>query len=137
MRGGAIPIFAWGLLNLILFIANTVWNGKLMDSLASGFAALAIFLLGVAVMIGTGRVALRKGPPEPTRRVEPVAGASLGAVVAGLSVACLLYGFVFGSFLVFFGAGMLVLSLGRVIFEVRSERQSVRELTEREMRVPR
>ena len=125
MKGGAIPFLAWGTLLLVLFIGNTVWNGKLVDSLAAGFAALVIYLFAVALIALAGRRAVRKGPPEASGRPEPVPTSSLGAVAAGLSLACCLFGFVFGSFLIYFGAGLLALSLGRVVIEVREERRTL------------
>jgi hypothetical protein len=132
MKGGAIPFLAWGALLVVLFAGNTVWNGKLMDSLASGFAAAVILAYAAALMLLGGRRATRKGAPEASGRPEPVATSSLGAVAAGLSLACALFGFVFGSFLIYFGAGMLLLSLGRVIVEVRAEHRSLREVSDGE-----
>jgi hypothetical protein len=129
VRGGAIPILAWGLLLFILFIGNSVWNVRLVDSLAAGFAALAIFLFGAALILLGGRTAVRRGPPEHSADPTPVAAASVGAAACGVAIACILFGFVFGSFLIYFGAGLLAFALGRVVVEVRAERALLRELS--------
>jgi hypothetical protein len=52
----------------------------------------------------------------------------VGAVLTGLSVGSILFGFVFGTFFVYFGLGMLVVSLGRLTVEVREERREERAL---------
>lgn len=128
MTGGAIPVFAWGVLLTVLFIANTIWNHRLMDSLASAFAALVIFLFGAALIVLAGRRAVRRGEPEASPAPAAVTTTSVGAAVAGLALAILMFGFVFGSFLIYFGGGLLVLALGRVVVERRAERASLAAL---------
>jgi hypothetical protein len=127
-------MLAWGVLLLILFIGNTIWNGRLVDSLVSAFAALAIFLFGAVMILLAGGRAVRRGPPEPSPDPAPVAAASVGAAVTGVAIACILFGFVFGSFLIYFGAGLLVLALGRVVIELRAERELLREVTDGQRR---
>ncbi len=128
MTGGAIPILAWGALLTVLFIGNTIWNHRLVDSLASGFAALVIFLFGVALIALAGRRAVRPGEPEAPAAPEAIATTSVGAAIAGLALAILMFGFVFGSFLIYFGGGLLVLALARVAVERRAERASLAAL---------
>ena len=57
--------------------------------------------------------------------------ASLAAVLVGLSVACILFGIVWAGFLIYFGAGVLVLSLGRLVLELRAEHESRRDVMRR------
>ena len=64
MRGGSIPLLAWGTLLLVLFIGNAVWNGKPVDSLVAAFAALVIYLGAALIAASSGRQALRRGPPR-------------------------------------------------------------------------
>ncbi len=130
MRGGAIAILAWATINLVLFIGNAIWDAKPVNAAAAGLAVLIIYTVGVGVWL-TSRDAIRRGPPEPRTEVEPVPQASLGAVGAGLSVGCILFGLAWANFLVYFGFGILLLSLGRVLLEKRAERASLRSVGER------
>ncbi len=128
MRGGAIPIIAWGTLLLVLAIGNWVWDDKLVNGLAATFAVLAIY--GTAVLLrlrGGGRV-LRKGPPDPDPSPQALPQASSGAVMSGLGFASIVFGFTFGSFLIYFGGGLLIVGLGRLVQELRAERESTAEI---------
>ena len=130
MRGGAIAILAWATLNLVLFAGNAIWNSKAVSAAAAGTAVLIIYTLGIGVWLA-GRDALRPGPPEPRSEVEAVPEASPGAVGAGLSVGCILFGLAWANFLVYFGFGALLVSLGRLVLEKRAERASVRSAEQR------
>jgi hypothetical protein len=128
MRGGAIPILAWGVLLSILTIGNAIWEGRWIQAGEFALAAVIIFSFG-AFMIGLGgRSAIRRGPPAPGPDPEAVPWASLATVAAALSLAMLLFGFVFGSALIYLGAGFLVLSLGRLALELRAQQASLRRL---------
>lgn len=132
MRGGAIPILAWGTILLVLCVGNWVWNGRAVGGAAATSAVVIVYAFGVALWLAR-REAIRRGPPEPTDEPETVPQASLAAVLIGLSVGCALFGLAWAKFLLYFGAGMLVLSLGRLVVELRSERASRRRaLSERE-----
>src|SRR5437764_10526548 len=124
MRGGAIPLLAWGTLLLVLFIGNWIWNAKPVNAAAAAFAALVIYLTAALVTIFSGRRALRRGPPEPRADPEAVPQASTGAVIVALGFASLLFGLTFGNFAIYFGAALLVLGVGRLAVELRSERAS-------------
>jgi hypothetical protein len=130
MRGGAIPVLAWGTLLLVLFIGNWIWDAKAVNAAEAVFAALVIYAYGAFLWL-MRREAIRRGPPPPRTEVETLPQMSLGAVLAGLSVAAMLFGLVWAQFLVYFGLGLLLLSLGRVWLELRSERASRRALQER------
>ena len=121
MRGGAIPLLAWGALLAILGVINWIWTGDAIQVGTFAFAVLAVWL-GAALLIAlAGRVALRRGTQEPSAAPETVPQASLGAVVLALSVASILFGFVFGTFPIYFGAGLLIVSIGRLTIERRAE----------------
>jgi hypothetical protein len=132
VRGGAIPIFVWGLLLSVLTIGNAIWEGRWIQAGQFALAAVIILGFGVTVVALSGRRALRKGPPARSARVEALPEASAGAVGAALSLALLLFGFVFGSALIYLGAGFLALSLGRLAIEVRSQRSTLRRTRPRE-----
>jgi hypothetical protein len=123
MRGGALPLVAWGALIVVLLVLNWIWTGDAIQVGTFAYAALAVFFAGALLWLAN-REALRRGPPEPPRDPEAVPDASVGAVLVGLSVATIVFGLTFGRFLIYFGAGMLVLSLGRVALELRSERET-------------
>ncbi len=36
MRGGAIPVLAWGTLLLVLFVGNWIWDNRLINPLVAG-----------------------------------------------------------------------------------------------------
>lgn len=129
MRGGAIPLMAWGTLLVVLLVGNWVWTG---DAIQVGTFALAAGLIyaGAALLVALDRQALHKGPPAPTDEPEAIPTASLAAVAAGLAIACIGFGLVWAGFLIYFGAGVLVLSLGRLALEVRAEHQTREALEE-------
>lgn len=123
MRGGAIPAAAWGTLLVALLTLNWIWTGDAIQVGTFAYAALAVYTVA-ALLWALGRDAIRRGPPPPSREPEAVPEASLAAVMIGLSVACVLFGIVWAQFLVFFGTGMVLVSLGRLAVELRSERAS-------------
>lgn len=126
MKGGAIPLLAWGMVLLILGAINWVWTGDAIQVGMFGFAVLVVWSAGGLVIALAGRRALRRGPPELDPRPEAVPQGSLGAVLAGLSVSSILFGFVFGTFPIYFGAGLLLISIGRLTVERRSELETRR-----------
>jgi hypothetical protein len=130
MRGGAIPLLAWGTLLLVLFIGNWIWDAKPVNAATAAFAALVIYAFAVALWLAR-RESIRRGPPAPSADPQAIPQMSLGAVLTGLSVAAMLFGFVWAQFLVFFGAALLLASLARVWLEVRAERASRERLEER------
>jgi hypothetical protein len=114
----------------VLGAINWIWTGSAIQVGTFAFAILVIVGTGIGLAV-LFRPALRPGPPEPRDDPEAVPEESVGAVAAGLSLGSILFGFVFGSFFVYFGAGMLVLSLGRLAIEVREQRRSERAAAER------
>ena len=126
MRGGAIPILVWGTLLLVLAIGNWIWDAKPVNAAAASAAVVIIYSFGV-LLWRTSPESIRPGPPEPRAETETVPQASLAAVVAGFSVACILFGLAWAKFLVYFGAALLIVSLGRAVIEVRAERASRRK----------
>jgi uncharacterized membrane protein len=125
MRGGAIPILAWGTILLVLALGNWVWDDKTVNGLAATAAVVIIYCVGLAVWAAR-REAIRRGPPEPRTDPESVPQASLAAVGIGLSVGCALFGLAWARFLLDFGIALFVISLGRLALELRAERASRR-----------
>ena len=125
MRGGAIPLLAWGTLLLVLFIGNWIWDAKPVNAAVAGFGALVIYLAAIALWLAR-RESVRRGPPPPSSGPEAVPTFSAGAPLIGLSIACALFGLVWAKFLLYFGIGMLLLALGRIALELRAQRRTLR-----------
>jgi len=127
MRGGAIPILAWGTILLLLAIGNWVWNGRLVGGLAASGAVAIIYLFGLAVWLAR-REAIRRGPPEPREDPETIPQTSLAAVGIGVSAGCALFGLAWAKFLLDFGIALFIVSVGRMALEFRAERASRRQV---------
>jgi hypothetical protein len=124
MRGGAIPLLAWGTLLAVLMAINWIWTGDAIQVGSFGFAVLVIWGgAGLAILCSRGR-ALRPGSPEVDGGPEVIPEASSGAMLAALGLASIVFGFVFGTFPIYFGAGLLLAAIGRLAIELRAERES-------------
>jgi hypothetical protein len=127
MRGGAIPVLAWGALLTVLGALNWIWTGSAIQVGTFGFAILVVILVAGGLVLAC-RAAITRGPPGPSSAPEAVPDVSVGAVLAGLAVGSICFGFVFGAFFVYFGAAMLAVAIARLAFEFRAERRSERSL---------
>jgi hypothetical protein len=127
MRGGAIPILAWGTILLVLAIGNWVWNDRTVSGLAASAAVAIIYAFAVAMWLAR-REALRRGPPEPRTEPETVPQASVSAMLMGLATGCALFGLAWAKFLLYFGIAVFVLAVGRLIVELRAERATRRRV---------
>ena len=121
MRGGAIPVLTWATILLVLAIGNAIWDSQAGERDRGGGGVVHHLRDRPALWLAR-RDALRRGPPPPETEVEPIPESSTGAVFIGLSVATALFGLAWAKFFLFFGLGMLVMALGRVAVELRSER---------------
>lgn len=124
MRGGSIPLLIWGTLIAVLLALNLAWTGDDVQVCAFGFALVTIWGTATGLAVRSRRESLRRGAPPPTRAIETIPTASLGAVLVALALASIVFGLAFGRFLVYFGAGLLIVSLGLVIRERRAERRA-------------
>lgn len=125
MRGGAIPLLCWATLLAALLAINWIWTGDAIQVGMFAYAALSIYAGGLLLWL-LSNAALRRGAPIAREDPEAVPRASLAAVLVALSIACILFGLAWAKFLVFFGAGLLVVSLGRLALELHAERAAVR-----------
>jgi chromate transport protein ChrA len=135
MRGGAIPLIVWGILLLILFAIGVVWEsqGRVIHAALTGFALVSIIVI-VAALVAMDRRSLRRGPPELRREPEALPRISLAAAGIGVSIGVILYGLEFGHFLVFLGAGLLVLCAGRLGQELVWQARSLNAVRRRQRR---
>jgi len=127
VRGGAIPLLVWGALLAVMLAINWIWTGDALQVGEFGFAVIVIY--GSALLLALARRdSIRRGAPEPRSEPHALPEASLAPVLVALSVAAILFGLVWANFLVYFGAGTLALSLGRLALELRAERDSRRRI---------
>ncbi len=126
MRGGAIPILAWGTILLVLAVGNWVWDDKTVNGAAASAAVLIIYGFGAALWLAR-REAIRRGPPPRRTDAEAVPQVSVAAMLIGLAAGCALFGLAWAKFLLYFGIAVFVLSVGRLIIELRAERATRRQ----------
>jgi Na+/H+-translocating membrane pyrophosphatase len=131
VRGGSIPLLAWGVLLAVLLVVNAVWTSDTIQVALFGFAAGIVFLGALAFSVASRGESLRRGAPAASSDPEAVPTSSLGAVMVAVGFAALMFGLVFGRFLVYFGAGVVIASLGQVTRELRDERRARRAWQER------
>jgi hypothetical protein len=130
VRGGAIPLLAWALLLTVLFALNVIWTGKGLDAAMAGFAVAATIATAFALIAQRPREALRRGPPPPSAEPAAIPTASYGSVLLAVGVAATLFGFSFAHFVVYFGAGLILVSLGIIAREEYLQRRALRRWRE-------
>lgn len=112
MTGGTRPMLFWALLLSLSGLLNAIWAGISVQTATFGAAVLAIVVTAAGIL--TRRA--RRGP-------EPITHASFGTMIAAVGVGTLLFGFVFGHFIIYFGAGLIVAGLGRLGLELLAQRR--------------
>lgn len=125
MRGGAIPIVLWGAGLLVLMIINLIWEGSQIQTEMEIYLLVAIFGTGLGLFLLRPE-SLRKGPPVRESSYDAVPRTSLAAMTLGIATGAMMFGVVFGKFLVFIGAGVWLLAAGRLLVELRAQRRSMR-----------
>jgi MFS family permease len=118
----------------VLMAINWIWTGDAIQVGMFGFAVAAILTNAIAFIVRARRDAVRRGPPPPAREPEAVPTASLGAVLVAVAATSIVFGLAFGRFLVYFGAGLLVVAAAMVLREVMAERRERRAWRTREQR---
>jgi hypothetical protein len=125
MRGGAWPLLIFGSLLVVMGVGNRIWADAGVQSATFAFAAAASYLVAAALCAAGRREPLRRGAPPEVEVRRAVPAASAGAVVLALGAGGLAFGFVFGKFLVFGGAGVLALGAVLIARELRAQRRAV------------
>jgi Na+/H+-translocating membrane pyrophosphatase len=125
VRGGAIPIFLWGTLLLILMVINVIWARSGIQAATFAYAIAAVYGTAFVLTI-LRRDSMRKGPPAREPAPEAIPRNSLAAMTLGIAIGTMMFGVVFGKFLVFIGGAVWLLAAGRLVVEVRAERRSLR-----------
>jgi peptidoglycan/LPS O-acetylase OafA/YrhL len=125
MRGGALVVLGWSVLLGALFLAHWLYAGEPTQIAITGASLGVIVLWGIAAGLAH-RETIRRGPPPPRPSVQAIPDFSFAAASIGFSLASIGFGFVWGRFLTYFGAGLLVISLVRLAIELRSERRTLR-----------
>jgi len=114
---GVTALLAWAGLLALAGALNAVWTGKAIQIGTFAFAVSAILLLA-AVLAATA--------PARTDRPQAITRSSFATALAAAGLAVLLFGLTFGHFLVYFGAGMIVVGLARLLLELRAQRRASR-----------
>jgi Na+/H+-translocating membrane pyrophosphatase len=125
VRGGAIPIFLWGTLLLVLMIINVIWARSGIQAATFAYAIFAVYGTALALFV-VRRESVRKGPPIQESSPQAIPRSSLAAMTLGIAIGAMMFGVVFGKFLVFIGGGIWLLAAGRLVVEVRAQRRSLR-----------
>lgn len=125
MRGGALPILAWGCLLGTLMALNAIWTGDSIEIADFAFAILVVLATVLALTLASRRRALRRGPPERVSAPDAAPDISFGAALAAIGFGALIFGLAFGHFFIYFGAGVIAVGLGRVGVELRSQRRTL------------
>ena len=127
MRGGAIPPLVWGTLILIALILNLIWEGAQLRVGLFAYTVLIIYV-GALVLFLLYRPAARKGEPEYESQPDPLPRLSLSAAGAGISIGLIVFGLVFGKFLIYLGGALLLAAGARLARELRAQRRTLRRV---------
>lgn len=127
MRGGAIPLLVWGVILAVSLALVSVWTGRGVTAAMAGFAVGVTFATALAFILLRPREALRRGSPEPSQEPRAIASASFGSVLLAIGACALAYGFAFGHFLIYFGAGLMVVAIGILVREKAAQRRALRQ----------
>jgi formate hydrogenlyase subunit 3/multisubunit Na+/H+ antiporter MnhD subunit len=104
-------------------VINWIWTSDTIQVGTFAFACAVVFASALGLIAAGRRKALRRGPPESSDVPEAIPVASLSSVLVAVGVASIVFGLAFGHFLIYFGAGLLVVSLGGVARELVAERR--------------
>ncbi len=124
MRGGAIPLLLWGAVLAVLLGLNWIWTGDLIQVASFAFAVSSVVGWVLALVLLRPREALRRGPPAGAGEPQAVPSASYGSVLLAVGAASIVFGFAFGHFPIYFGAGVMVVAAGLVTRELHAERHA-------------
>ena len=124
MRGGARPIIVWLAILVVAGIVDAIWTGDLVQIAMVLVAVLVVGSL-VTFLVIAEPDSLRSGEPGP-RGPEPVIRRSFAAFFTAIGLALFVFGWDFGKFALYAGAGMMVLGLGRLIGEWRAQQKALR-----------
>ena len=108
-----MPVLAWAALLTVLTVVLWLWTADELPPALFGGAALLGWLVGLYLLLG----------PSVPAQVRPVPELSLPSVLVALAIAMLVVGALVGVWLVFIGAGALVLGLVGVARELLMERR--------------
>jgi hypothetical protein len=113
MSRAAVPLLGWAALLTVLASVLWIWTpDDLPPAILSGAAGLA-WAVGLVAMT-------RRRPPPPLRTAPDL---SLASVMVAVAVAMLVVGALVGPWLVFAGAGALVIGLAGVTRELLAQRR--------------
>ena len=133
MRGGALIGLIWGAILAAFCVGCAVWTGDALQAGEFGFGVGVTWLFALLFAARGRGEALRPGEPRPAPGPEAVPTSSFGAVVLAIGFGTTMFGFAFGAFFVWFGAGLMVVAIGMLVLELHEQRRAARMWTEREL----
>jgi hypothetical protein len=118
-------------------VINIIWTtGNEIQAATFGAAIFMVWLVGLALLRLAPHEALRRGGPEVRSEPEALPSASAAAALGGIGLGAFSFGWVFGGFWIYFGAGILVICLARLLLERRAQHAAYRRYL-REVDAPR
>jgi prepilin signal peptidase PulO-like enzyme (type II secretory pathway) len=133
MRGGALIQLIWGSLLATFCIGCAIWTSDALQAGEFGFGVAVTWLFALLFTARGRGEALRAGEPRAIIGPEAVPSSSLGAVLLAIGFGMVMFGFAFGAFFVWFGAGLAVVASGMLVLELREQRRAARTWSEREV----
>jgi hypothetical protein len=109
----AVPMFAWAAFLTVLAVVLWFWTSDALPP--------AVFTGSAAIAWAAGFVAL--ATRRPLRRVRAAPDLSVASALVAFAVAMLVLGALLGRWLVYLGAGTLLVGLGGVARELRAQRR--------------
>jgi hypothetical protein len=118
-------LLIFGSLLVVMGVGNRIWTEDTIQSATFAWAASVSYLAAAALCAAGRGEPVRRGAPPAAEVTRAIPAASAGAVVLALGAGALAFGFVFGKFLVFGGAGVFALGAGLVIRELAAQRRDM------------
>jgi hypothetical protein len=128
VRGSSVPVLVESLLLAAMLAMNWIWTSDMIQVATFAFAVLVLAGAAIGLAVASKGDSVRRGAPPAEVSMLTQPQSSLGAVLAAIALAATIFGLAFGRFLVFFGAGLFIASLGRLAVEQRAQRRARREV---------
>jgi hypothetical protein len=110
----AVPFFAWAALLTVLAVVLWAWTSDDLPPAVFGAAAAIVWVAGLVALF------VRRRRPG----ARPAPDLSLASAFVAFAVAALVLGALVGRWLVYLGAGLLLIGLVGVARELRAQRRA-------------
>jgi amino acid transporter len=128
VRRAAIPLVVWAVLLTCAAVALWIYSHSWLNATLITGAAVLTYLIALGFVIRHRRMPdASEARAHPELAVRAVPDLSFGSALIGIAIATMVFGVEFGLFLVYIGAGLLLLGVVILAIEVRGERRALRE----------